>query len=204
MNNLSLHSEDTLREFMSVIYGRRSIRNYTPEIIDSELIELLLNAAIQAPTAMHEEPCAFVIIQDTQILKILSEDIKKDIRKQMASGNSSSEHIVQLVEDDDFNVFYNASTLILICIQFSNKFTSADCWLATENLLLTASASQLGGCVIGLSIDTLNTNKWKDLLNIPTGAEVISAVILGIPKETPPASPRKQVKILSWKSLALN
>lgn len=71
MNNLSLHSEDTLREFMRVIYGRRSIRNYTPEIIDSELIELLLNAAIQAPTAMHEEPCAFVIIQDTQILKSL-------------------------------------------------------------------------------------------------------------------------------------
>ena len=204
MNNLSLHSEDTLREFMSVIYGRRSIRNYTPEIIDSELIELLLNAAIQAPTAMHEEPCAFVIIQDTQILKTLSEDIKKNIRKQMVSGNSSSEHIVQLVKDDDFNVFYNASTLILICSQFSNKFTSADCWLATENLLLTASESQLGGCVIGLSIDTLNTNKWKDILNIPTGAEVISSVILGIPKETPPASPRKQVKILSWKSLALN
>ena len=204
MNNLSLHSEDTLREFMSVIYGRRSIRNYTPEIIDSELIELLLNAAIQAPTAMHEEPCAFVIIQDTQILKILSEDIKKNIRKQMVSGNSSSEHIVQLVEDDDFNVFYNASTLILICSQFSNKFTSADCWLATENLLLTASASQLGGCVIGLSIDTVNTKKWKDILNIPTGAEVISSVILGIPKETPPASPRKQMKILSWKSLALN
>ena len=204
MNNLSLHSEDTLREFMSVIYGRRSIRNYTPEIIDSELIELLLNAAIQAPTAMHEEPCAFVIIQDTQILKTLSEDIKKNIRKQMVSGNSSSEHIVQLVEDDDFNVFYNASTLILICSQFSNKFTSADCWLATENLLLTASASQLGGCVIGLSIDTVNTKKWKDILNIPTGAEVISSVILGIPKETPPSSPRKQVKILSWKSLALN
>ena len=204
MNNLSLHSEDTLREFMSVIYGRRSIRNYTPEIIDSELIELLLNAAIQAPTAMHEEPCAFVIIQDTQILKTLSEDIKKNIRKQIVSGNSSSEHIVQLVEDDDFNVFYNASTLILICSQFSNKFTSADCWLATENLLLTASASQLGGCVIGLSIDTVNTKKWKDILNIPTGAEVISSVILGIPKETPPASPRKQMKILSWKSLALN
>ena len=204
MNNLSLHSEDTLREFMSVIYGRRSIRNYTPEIIDSELIELLLNAAIQAPPAMHEEPCAFVIIQDTQILKTLSEDIKKNIRKQMVAGNSSSEHIVQLVEDDDFNVFYNASTLILICSQFSNKFTSADCWLATENLLLTASASQLGGCVIGLSIDTVNTKKWKDILNIPTGAEVISSVILGIPNETPPASPRKQVKILSWKSLALN
>ena len=181
MNNLSLHSEDTLREFMSVIYGRRSIRNYTPEIIDSELIELLLNAAIQAPTAMHEEPCAFVIVQDTQILKTLSEDIKKNIRKQMVSGNSSSEHIVQLVKDDDFNVFYNASTLILICSQFSNKFTSADCWLATENLLLTASASQLGGCVIGLSIDTVNTKKWKDILNIPTGAEAVSYTHLTLP-----------------------
>jgi nitroreductase len=204
MNNLSLHSEDTLREFMRVIYGRRSIRNYTPEIIDSELIELLLNAAIQAPTAMHEEPCAFVIIQDTQILKSLSEEIKISIRKQMVSGNPISGHILQSAQDASFNVFYNASTLILICSQFSNKFTSADCWLATENLLLTASANQLGGCVIGLSIDTVNTKKWKDLLNIPTGAEVISAVILGIPKEAPPASARKPVKILSWKSLALN
>ena len=203
-NDISLENERTFRDFMHIIYSRRSIRNYTSEIIDSELIELLLNAAIQAPTAMNEEPCAFVVIQDTKILKSLSDDIKAAILMQMESGNSVSKHILQSATDQEFNAFYNASTLILICSQFSNKFTVADCWLATENLLLTVAANQLGGCVIGLSIDTANTTKWKNLLNIPTGTEVISAVIIGIPNEIPPVSTRKQVKILSWKSLALS
>jgi len=45
--------------------------------VDRETITYLLDAAVHAPTAVHEEPWSFVIIQDTQLLKTLVGSRKK-------------------------------------------------------------------------------------------------------------------------------
>jgi nitroreductase len=52
------------------IYGRCSVREYSPEIIDQPTLHSLLAAAVRAPTAMHGEPWQFVI-QDPAKLKHL-------------------------------------------------------------------------------------------------------------------------------------
>ena len=49
---------------MDAIYHRRAVRDYAPEKIDEAVIRKLLDAAVHAPTAIHEEPWAFAIIQD--------------------------------------------------------------------------------------------------------------------------------------------
>ncbi|MFX8160667.1 nitroreductase family protein, partial [Acinetobacter baumannii] len=56
----------------------------------------------------------------------------------------------------DFNVFYNAGTLIVIYGKPMGPFVVADCWLAAENLMLAACAMGLGTCVIGLAVAALN------------------------------------------------
>ena len=48
---------------LDVIYNRRAVRNYLPQGIDQHTIRALIDAAVHAPTAMHEEAWSFVVIQ---------------------------------------------------------------------------------------------------------------------------------------------
>lgn len=43
---------------LDAIYQRRSVRHYASEVIKKETIEALLDAAVHAPTAMHEDTSA--------------------------------------------------------------------------------------------------------------------------------------------------
>ena len=61
---------------LDAIYRRRAVREYTPDKVDPAVIHALLDAAVHAPTAMHEEPCAFVVIQDKNTLNRLSDNVK--------------------------------------------------------------------------------------------------------------------------------
>lgn len=48
---------------VDAIYNRRAVRDYLPQKVDKETINSLLDAAVHAPTALHEEPWMFFIMQ---------------------------------------------------------------------------------------------------------------------------------------------
>lgn len=185
---------------MDVIYHRRSVRNYTPQTIEQTVIRTLLDAAVHAPTAMHEEPWSFAVIQDKKLLDRLSESAKKLLHNEAQGSDShQAKHTLHVVDKPDFHVFYNAGTLIVIYSKIQGPFVVADCWLAAENLLLAACAQGLGTCVIGFAVSALNTPEWKAELKIPAEMTAIAPVIVGVPAgETPPV-PRKPPEILTWK-----
>lgn len=185
---------------MDAIYKRRAVRDYTPEAIDRATIEVLLYAATQAPTAMHEEPWAFAIIQDKALLDRLSEDAKQLLVEESQNPDSRlAKHGLGVFSDPTFHVFYNASTLIIIYGKPMGQFVSADCWLAAENLLLAAYATGLGSCVIGFAVAALNTSEWKRTLNIPDDYAAYAPIIIGKPAGVTAPSPRKPPDILVWK-----
>ena len=184
---------------MDAIYHRRSVRDYTPGKMDQSVIRSLLDAAVHAPTAMQEEPWSFAVIQDKKLLDRLSESAKKNVYNEAQDSTSDkAKHALHVVGKPDFHVFYNAGTLIVIYSKQPGPFVVADCWLATENLLLAACAQGFGTCVIGFAVSTLNTPEWKAELKIPTGMTAIAPVIVGLTAgETLPV-PRKSPEILTW------
>lgn len=185
---------------IEAIYSRRAVRNYLPQILDRETINSLLDAAVQAPTAMHEEPWSFVVIQDKETLNSLSNSIKALIYNEAHNyPKTQSKHLLQLVENPEFHAFYNASTLIVIYSKYHGPFVAADCWLAAENLMLTACAQGLGTCVIGLAVSALNTPEWKMKLNLPSNIVAIAPIIVGIPDGETQVVPRKSPEVLVWK-----
>lgn len=185
---------------MDAIYKRRAIRDYLPHEIERVVISKLLDAAVHAPTAMHGEPWGFVIIQDKDTLNRLSESAKNMIRKEAAdSGSAHARHSLELINKTDFNVFYNAGTLIVIYAKFQGPFVSADCWLAAENLMLAACANGLGSCVIGFSVAALNTAAWKKEFGVPEEMTAVAPIIVGVPAGEAPSVPRKKPDILAWK-----
>jgi len=188
---------------IDAIYSRHAIRHYKDEIVDSELIDSLLDAAVQAPSAMHESPWAFVVIQDKSLLHAISEDVKRAILNKENHHSHTTQHGINLVSQKNYEIFYNANTLIVICSRFQGPFVQADCWLAAENLMIAACAKGLGTCVIGFAIEALNTNPWKERLGIPPEMTVVAPIIMGIPSGEPTPIYRKPPKVLAWRSLAL-
>ena len=185
---------------MDAIYHRRAVRNYIPRTIARAVIRKLLDAAVHAPTAMHEEPWSFAVIQDKALLSRLSDSAKERVRSEAQGSDSHhAKHSLELVDAPDFHVFYNAGTLIVIYSKFQGPFVVADCWLAAENLMLAACAKGLGTCVIGFAVSALNSQEWKAALKISAKMMAIAPIIVGVPVGATPPVPRKQPKIIIWK-----
>lgn len=185
---------------VAAIRERRSVRAYAPQRLDQATVRALLDAAVWAPTAVHAEPWAFAVVQDMALLKSLSDRAKTIFAADAHRTHpDQASHLLEMVENPDFNIFYNAGTLIIICARPKGSFVVADCWLAAENLMLAAHAMGLGSCVIGLSVSALNTPEIKAELGIPAECIVIAPIILGIPSGEPPRSTRKAPEIVYWK-----
>ena len=185
---------------LEVINQRSSVRSYSGEAIDRSAIEVLLHAAARAPTAMHEEPWQFLVIQDKAALRHLSERAKalfteEARRLHTPRGDSAAARFAQ----PDFDVFYDAGTLIVICTKMPGPFVEADCWLAAENLILAAQAMGLATCVIGSARSALNTEAVRSELGIPMQTTAVAPIIVGKPRGHWPPTPRKQPEVLLWR-----
>lgn len=191
------HSNQSILKF---IYARHSVRGYAPTALDSSTVQTLLDAAVHAPTAIHEEPWAFVVVQDHALLQRLSDLAKPLFVEEVRHRNTNgSKHSFDHFTRPDFNIFHSANTLIVICAKPLSQFVVADCWLAAENLMLAASAIGLGSCVIGSAVAALNIHKVKTELGIPEEYSAIAPIVVGVPSGETEATPRKEPLILSWK-----
>ena len=181
------------------ILARRSVRAYAPDKLDRNTIQTLLASAVRAPTAMHEEPWAFVVVQNRQVLKQLSDRAKPLFIERLHRSHPTGGHAIDTFANPDFNIFHNAGTLIVICAKPSGPFVEADCWLAAENLMLAACAIGLGSCVIGSCVAALNLPEVKAELGIPAEFNVVAPIIVGVPSGETAATSRKEPLILAWK-----
>lgn len=176
------------------ILARRSVREYTSQKVDAKRIRSLVEAAVMAPTAMHKEPWAFVVIQDKNRLKALSDRAKPMFIEQL----KQEEENFDVVNNPTFNIFYDASTLIIIGTNKKGPFNIADCWLASENLMLAACAMELGSCVIGAALPALNDQEGKRVLGVADDFEAVAPIVVGFPRGEPETGERKRPLILNW------
>jgi len=190
---------------IELMYRRRSVRAYTAATIDETRLGVLLDAAVRAPTAMHEEPWRFIVVQNRAVLARLSDRAKAMARAEAARhGNvlkqpgSPGDGLASPFADPAFNIFYDAGTLVVIGANPTGEFIAADCWLAAENLMLAACAEGLGSCCIGFALKALNEPDTKAELGIPEDIHAFAAIIVGVPTQDVPATPRKPAIMLSW------
>lgn len=191
---------------LDAIFTRRSVRAYTSKAIGHSTIRSLLDAAAQAPTAMHEEPWVFVVIQEAATLKRISDRAKErwvdeavHYRDLHVRADAAASAFAARMAKPDFSIFYDAGTLIAIAARPMGRFVEADCWLAAENLMLAACALGLGSCCIGSAVPALNSADTKSELGIPDGIDVIAPIIVGVPAAPATEVRRKDPFILYWK-----
>lgn len=184
-------------EVINAIYQRRAVRSYTDKVPDKWAIDSLLRAAVQAPSAMNDQPWAFVIIEDRALLKRISDRAKTFMLVQM--DGSGREDLTTMLGDPQFNIFYNAPELILICATESTPQACEDCCLAAQTLMLAAHDMGLATCPIGFARPWLNLPDAKAELGIPVELTPVFPVIVGYPKEIPDPHGRKNPEVVLWK-----
>lgn len=186
---------------LEAIRSRRAVRAYVDEPVPETIIHNLLDAAVQAPTAMHLEPWAFVVIQDRALLKCYSDRAKSDLTEKSKRADGAGPAVplhLEMLQNPAFNIFYDAGTLIVICRRIDSPFAEADCWLAAQNLMLAATAQGLGTCCIGFAVELLNASDIKRSLAIPAEGAAVAPIIVGRPRAMPTPVPRKSPEILRW------
>jgi len=155
-------SDEIMTVFES-IFTRRSIRNFTGEVIKDSDLSTIIKAGCYAPSAENKQPWHFVIIKDKLTLEKIS---KNHPRAKMLT---------------------QAGCGIVVCgdknIQSQVGFLVEDCSAAIENMLLAANGLGLGTVWCGLYPMTQFTKPMKVNLNLPTQIIPIGLVVVGYPNE---------------------
>ena len=180
---------------MDAIYHRRAIREFTDVPVSRQEIERAIDAAIQAPNAMDKQRWAFVIVRDRALLKRISDEAKELTLRMMGSDPHLAKFRDHL-SSAQFNIFYDAPVLVIICGTEDDHFVEQDCCLAGQNLMLAAHANGLGTCWIGFAEAWLAQPEAKKELGLPPHYRPIAPVILGHPRQQPSAPPRHRPDIV--------
>jgi nitroreductase len=172
-------------DVFDAIFSRRAVRRYSDTVVPGHLLKRLLDAASQAPSAVNRQPCAFAVFRNAVRLADYSARAKAHCLATMPATfalHSQFDHAT----DPEGNIFYNASTLIVILAKPRSFNASEDCCFATQNLLLAAHALNLGTCLIRIARPWLNLPDVKAELKIPPSYLAVFAVTVGYPAENPP------------------
>lgn len=184
---------------LEAIRNRHATRSYTEQPVDRAAVETLLDAAVQAPSAINQQPWAFVVIQNRALLKAYSDRAKRHWAETM-SGDPSWEWVRTMIENPDYHLFYEAPALVVICARPGGLNPNEDCCLAAQNLMLAACELGLGTCPIGFARPWLNLPEVKREIGIPAEYTVVFPVIVGHPREVAPPTPRRAPEVVNWQT----
>ena len=176
------------------IYQRRATRSFTSAAVDEATLRELIDAAIQAPSAINEQPWSFCVVRDKSVLARISAEAKAFMLTSTPAG-LMSHHFETVLADPQFDIFYAAPALIVISSSTANAWAVEDCSLAAENLMLAACAAGLGTCWIGFAQAWLRTVEGKALLGLDSRCQPVAPIIVGHPRMPPPPVARKSPDI---------
>ena len=152
-----------MMDTLDAIRTRRSIRTYLDRPVPEELIQKLLVAAMQAPSARNQQPWQFVVIDDRAILA--------RIPKVMPNAGMAG----------------SAPLAILVCgdlgLEQSEGYWVVDCAAAVENMLLAAHALGLGAVWCGVYPREPRMEGLRQLVGLPQNVVAHSLVVIGYPAE---------------------
>jgi len=183
-------------EFAQLLKTRRSIRNYQDLPVPLKLVKELIEESTLAPNAGNEQPWKFIIVNDKKLLKRMSDESKKNILARIAANpNDYAKKYEGMLQNESFNVFYNAPCLVIILGLANLRNLFVDCALAASYFMMGAADRGLGTCWINLGKEIKDPEMIKEL-GIPEDCQIVAPIVLGYPVAIPPAAKRNEPDII--------
>ena len=161
------------------IYTRRSIRQFTDQPVDRELLIEIIKAGIWAPSGLNNQPWRFVIVRSDEMRKELAKNTRYNFTIERAAAC-----IAVFV---DTSVMYN---------DVKDHQSMGAC---IQNMLLAAHALGLGAVWLGEVLK--NADAVRLLLSLPENMELMAVVAIGHPASDKHSSKRKNLSEVLLKEL---
>jgi nitroreductase len=178
------------------ICGRRAVRRYKLDMPTEKILRRLIEAAVQAPSAMDEPQWHFTVITRPDMLDQISAGAKAWI-KDDEPWLADNDKLRALLRDPDFHMLHHAPVLIVISAPVGAKWSTEGCAAAAQNLMLAATGQGLGSCWIGLARNWLNSPQGRQLIELPADERVLAPIVVGYASEEPAAVARPAPRI-TW------
>ena len=173
---------------LQAISNRRSHRAYTDEQLPEEVLNQILTAALQSPSARNQQPWHFSVVQDAGLIQEVHDEAARVMGK---DGNPR-------FKDSSFQIFYHAPTVIFIFGEKDFSWTQVDCGIAVENIALAAENLGVGSVILGLPKPAFSGEKAEELrqrLQCPEGYDFVIAISLGYASDTKAPHELREEKI---------
>jgi nitroreductase len=195
---------------LKVIQDRRSIREYSPEPVSDKDIDLILEAARQAPSGENAQPWRYVVVQDPVTRKKLgalaggasgrrftAEFVTNKMQERFASleDEAKKKAAFEKLTSGQVSAFLADAPVSIVVVGRKDVWDLPyDTSAAIENILLMVTALDLGACwVIAPCIDIRDEERLKELLGLPEGIKAVSIISIGHP--TRPHRPRPRLAL---------
>ncbi len=195
---------------LKAIKDRRSVREFTNEPISDHDLDLILEAARQAPSGENAQPWRFIVVKDEATRKKMgaiagggsgrrftAEFVTKKMQERFANlqDEAKRQAAFQKLTSGQVSAFMaDAPVNLVVCGKKDVWDMPYDTSAAIENILLMVTGLGLGACwVIAPCIDIRDEERIKSLLGIPEGYKAVS--ILSIGHQTRPHKPRPRLPI---------
>lgn len=182
--------------FPELLKNRRAIRDFQEKEVSMDIVKEILQESSLAPSASNGQPCQFIVVNNREMMKKLSDESKKNILQDFAEKKGSlNPNYVDMLKNEGFNVYYNAPCLIYLVGPKSVRSLDVDCALAASYIMFSAAQRGLGTCWIHLG-SYIRDQKLKAELGMPDDCRIVAPLLIGYPKEIPAASERHAPQIL--------
>ncbi len=198
---------------MKVIQDRRSIREFTTDPVSDQDLDLILEAARQAPSGENAQPWRFIIVKDEAMRKKMgaiagggsgrrftAEFVTKKMQERFSNlqDEAKKKAAFEKLTSGQVSAFMaEAPVNIVVCGKKDVWDMPYDTSAAIENILLMVTALGLGACwVIAPCIDIRDEERMKELLGIPDGYKAVSVLSVGHQTRPHRQRPRLPIKDL--------
>ena len=186
-----------MNAIVEAINKRRSIRSYEPKQVPRDLVNTVIEAGNDAPSAMNSQPWRFVVVEDPAAKRTL-----------LAAALPQAKKITEQVKDVDPEryelikkryaelpdpVYYSAPAVIFVID--SGRYAAHSCPLACENMMLAAHSLRLGTCWVGFGAMVTEDAAVRKLLDLHEGDAIFGPILLGYPKGEVARPPKKEPKV---------
>ncbi|MGO9614720.1 MAG: nitroreductase family protein [Dissulfurispiraceae bacterium] len=188
-----------MNQILHAIKERRSVRSYEPKNIPMDIINTIIEAGNQAPSAMNSQPWRFVVVEDPilkkKLLRAATPNAKKIFEFVKESDPARYEQIRKRFEELEDPIYYSAPVILFVI--GSGRYADHSCPLACQNIMLAAFSLGLGSCWIGLGSMVTEDGEVVEALELKEDERIFGPIILGYPKIYP-EPPSKRPAIVKW------
>jgi len=178
------NSELKMSNFFDVIKKRRSVRKYKDIEIPDEHISQMLEAARLAPSTNNTQSWRYIVVKNPETIALLS----------MVAGRQ------KFIEDSKAVIIAIANRAASCCPGNPSMWHVQDTMIATEHIVLAATALGYGSCWVAMldSRNSQNITEVKKALRIPETADIVALVTLGVPDEIPSPRSTKELNEIAF------